>query len=570
MTELRTPTAVDALADRHLAEHIALDPLDATAFGLPGYDELMPDLSPEGLAEVSALRTRTLQALAAAEPVDASDRVTIAALRSELELAEELRAAVADESALNNIASPAQGIRDTFDLMATDSADDWATIATRLSHVPAAISGYVASLRSAARRGVVSPQRQVSAVLTQCAGNVGEDSFFARLARDAAPTDGDLPAALRRDLEAAAAGAAEAYAALAAFLRDELLAQAPERDAVGVEAYALHSRSFLGTRVDLAETYEWGQQELARITADMATTADRIRPGASVAEAMAHLEDDPSRRLVGTDALQAWMQETSDAAVAALADTHFDIPEAIRRLECRIAPTTSGGIYYTGPSDDLVTRPGRMWWSVPAGVTEFATWRELTTVYHEGVPGHHLQIAQTVYRRELLNNWRRIASWISGHGEGWALYAERLMADLGFLDDPADYLGLLDSQSLRSARVVLDIGIHCGFPAPAEVGGGAWDYDKAWTFLTSHSAMAEGFLRFELDRYLGWPGQAPSYKIGERFWLQLRDDVEQRDGAAFDLKVFHRNALDVGSVGLDVLRSAVLNGFGDAPSGSNR
>jgi uncharacterized protein (DUF885 family) len=252
------------------------------------------------------------------------------------------------------------------------------------------------------------------------------------------------------------------------------------------------------------------------------------------------------------------MQQTSDEAVAALADTHFDIPDPIRVLECRIAPTQQGGIYYTGPSEDLVTRPGRMWWSVPKGVTEFSTWREKTTVYHEGVPGHHLQVAQTAYRSDLLNRWRRLASWISGHGEGWALYAERLMADLGYLDDPADYLGMLDGQSLRAARVVLDIGLHNGLPAPAEVGGGEWTYDKAWAFLSAHANMAEGFLRFELDRYLGWPGQAPAYKIGERHWLQLREEARAREGAAFDLKAFHRRALDIGSVGLDVLRSAVL------------
>ncbi|MEP7020302.1 MAG: DUF885 domain-containing protein, partial [Pseudonocardiales bacterium] len=293
----------------------------------------------------------------------------------------------------------------------------------------------------------------------------------------------------------------------------------------------------------------------------MSQTAERIVPGASTREAMDHLDHDAERKLAGTDALKAWMQGKSDAAVAALTDTHFDIPEPIRRLECKIAPTQQGGIYYTGPSDDLVTRPGQMWWSVPKGVTEFATWRELTTVYHEGVPGHHLQIAQTVYRRNLLNRWRRLASWTSGHGEGWALYAERLMADLGFLDDPADYLGMLDSQSLRAARVVLDIGIHCEFEAPAEVGGGDWTYDKAWDFLSAHVATAEGFRRFELDRYLGWPGQAPSYKVGERFWLQLRDDVRAKQGDAFDLKSFHRAALDVGSVGLDVLRSAVLGEY---------
>lgn len=148
--------------------------------------------------------------------------------------------------------------------------------------------------------------------------------------------------------------------------------------------------------------------------------------------------------------------------------------------------------------------------------------------------------------------------WVSGHGEGWALYAEWLMAELGYMDDPGNYLGLLDGQSLRAARVVLDIGIHCELPAPASVGGGSWTYDKAWDFLNRHANQGEGQLRFELDRYLGWPGQAPSYKVGERLWMQVRDELAARDGAAFDLKAFHRRALDVGSVGLDVLRGALL------------
>jgi uncharacterized protein (DUF885 family) len=199
-----------------------------------------------------------------------------------------------------------------------------------------------------------------------------------------------------------------------------------------------------------------------------------------------------------------------------------------------------------------------MWWSVPKGVTEFGTWKELTTVYHEGVPGHHLQVAQTVFRSELLNKWRRIAAWTSGHGEGWALYAERLMDELGYMDDPGNKMGLLDSQSLRAARVVIDIGVHCGFEAPAEVGGGEWTYDKAWDYLNAHANQGEAWLRFELDRYLGWPGQAPSYKIGERLWMQLRDQVAEREGDAFSLKDFHRRALDIGGVGLDTLREAVL------------
>jgi uncharacterized protein (DUF885 family) len=158
----------------------------------------------------------------------------------------------------------------------------------------------------------------------------------------------------------------------------------------------------------------------------------------------------------------------------------------------------------------------------------------------------------------VLNRWRRQACWISGHGEGWALYAERLMQDLGFLHGPGEVLGMLDGQLLRAGRVVLDIGIHCGLPAPVEVGGGDWTYEKAWTFLQSVSGNHADVLRFELDRYLGWPGQAPSYKVGERLWTGLRDDVAAHEGASFDLREFHRRALDVGSVGLDVLRSALL------------
>jgi uncharacterized protein (DUF885 family) len=558
MTDARTPTAVDAVAEAYLDAHAALDPIEATFFGLAGHDHELQDFSPDWWQSMSDNRRRTLAALAAAEPVDSTDRITVAALREDLELREQIRELGDNEAQLSVMFSPVQLIRDTFDITPTDTVEQWGAVAQRLRAVPAAVAGYTTSLRYAAERGHVSAKRQIRANVQQCNDNVGPNGFWAKFAAAARTTDrSELPESLRADLRSGAEAASAAYEQLAGFLQDELLPQGPDADGVGREKYAVHLRFWLGSQVDLDEMYAWGQEELARITADMAATAQRIKPGATIEEAIAHLEQTGTHTLHGTDALQAWMQETSDAAVSALADVHFDIPEPIRRLECRIAPTQQGGIYYTGPSEDFVTRPGRMWWSVPKGVTRFATWRERTTVYHEGVPGHHLQVAQTAYRKDILNRWRRLASWVSGHGEGWALYAERLMADLGFLDDPADYLGMLDGQSLRAARVVLDIGIHCGLPAPAEAGGGAWTYDKAWEFFAKHVSMNEGFRRFELDRYLGWPGQAPSYKIGERLWLQLRDEARAAEGDAFDLKAFHRRALDIGSVGLDVLRAAV-------------
>jgi uncharacterized protein (DUF885 family) len=256
------------------------------------------------------------------------------------------------------------------------------------------------------------------------------------------------------------------------------------------------------------------------------------------------------------------MQQLSDRVVDELGRSHFDIPEPVRALECMIAPTQDGGIYYTGPSDDF-SRPGRMWWSVPEGVTEFDTWREKTTVFHEGVPGHHLQIGQAVFNRAQLNTWRRQLAGTSGHAEGWALYAERLMEELGYLDDPADRLGMLDGQRMRAARVVLDIGVHLGKPKPRIHGledlptDGVWDADFALAFMRRNVNMDDAFVRFEVNRYLGWPGQAPSYKVGQRIWEQIRDDAQRREGDAFSFRDFHKHALDLGGVGLDTLRTAL-------------
>ena len=544
--QARPITEVDRIANDYLDSLVELSPIAATYLGIGGHDADLDDFSPSGYAAQSELRTTTLSALASATATDDIDLVTLAAMNERLGLAEETHAAGLDQMSLNVLASPLQAIRDVFDLMPTQTAAHRVTFAARMSKIPAALDSYVESLRDAARRGLVSPRRQVEACAAQCVQLTAQDGYFARLAEGADDA-----------LLSSVAEASSAYARIGEFLRTDLLPQAPEADACGRERYQLLSRLFLGSTVDLEETYQWGQQELARITADMKAVANQIAPGADIKEAIAILDADQGYQLHGTEELKAWMQGRADEVIRNLADTHFDIPEPVRAIECLIAPTQTGGIYYTGPSEDF-SRPGRMWWSVPKGITEFGTWRELTTVYHEGVPGHHLQVAQTVFRSELLNRWRRMDAWTSGHGEGWALYAERLMAELGYMDDPGNRMGMLDGQSLRAARVVLDIGVHCGFEAPAEVGGGEWTYDKAWQFLRAHANMAEDFLRFELDRYLGWPGQAPSYKIGERLWIQLRDEVRAREGDAFDIKAFHRSALDIGGVGLDTLREAVL------------
>jgi uncharacterized protein (DUF885 family) len=539
----RAHTAVDAVAERYLETYAALDPCAATEVGIAGHDDEITDYSPDGVtARADAART-TLAELARVAPADDVDRVTVEAMRERLGVLVELNDAGLDVGELNVIASPLQTMRDVFDLMATDTEDDWVLIARRLGRLPDRVAGYAQALRAAVDSGRAPAVRQVARGIEQAAGI---QHLLVDMVADAAPQS----PVLHEDLQLAAANAANAYRELARILGDDIAPQARADDAVGREEYHLWSRCFLGAAVDFDETYEWGLQLLDSIVSEQKTIADRLYPGSSVAAALRQLENEPRYLVHGTDALQEWMQQLSDSVVDALADKHFEIDAPLRRLECRIAPTHTGGIYYTGPSEDL-SRPGRMWWSVPHGVDTFHTWQETTTVFHEGVPGHHLQIGRAVVLADRLNRWRRLGCWVSGHGEGWALYAERLMAELGWLDDDGNRMGMLDAQRFRAARVVIDIGVHCGMTAPD---GGTWDAERAWNFLHSHSAMAEENLRFELDRYLGWPGQAPSYAIGQRIWQRLRDDSVRR---GIPLKDFHSRALDLGGLPLSVLESAL-------------
>ncbi|MDO4898541.1 MAG: DUF885 domain-containing protein [Rothia sp. (in: high G+C Gram-positive bacteria)] len=551
----RAQTRIDEIANAYYEKLLELDPAYATLEGRKGHETEYADYSPSGSAAGIALIRETLAQLAEVEPADEVDRVTLDAMQERLGLELELHEAGLGTWEINNIASPIQEIRSVFDLMNRETEEDWGNIAGRLHNVGAAVDGYIESLEEARGCGKVAAVRQVDIAIEQVTAYIADGGFFDALADEVATA---APAHAENAKEGAASAKA-GYGRLLTYLRNTLHADAPVADGVGRERYALYSRQFVGTALDLEETYAWGVEELDRIIAAQQAVAEEIKPGASIEEAKAILDADPARTLHGTDELQAWMQKLSDEALEFLAKEHFVIEGPMRRLECMIAPTQEGGIYYTGPSADFA-RAGRMWWSVPAGEDTFGTWRETSTVYHEGTPGHHLQIATATAMAESLNQWRASACWVSGHGEGWALYAERLMEELGYLSDPGDRMGMLDAQRLRAARVVFDIGVHCGFEIPqrwvAELGlePGVWDAESGYAFLEANLDMAEGNRRFEFLRYLGWPGQAPSYKVGERLWLQLRDAARAAGVADKD---FHTRALMLGSVGIDTLKRAL-------------
>ncbi|MFI1995037.1 DUF885 domain-containing protein [Actinoplanes sp. NPDC020271] len=550
---------IDELANRYVDEWAELNPTGATSVGISGYDDKTDDLSPEGFAAQAELVRRTVNELDVIDPEHESEQVAKEAMLERLGL--ELTRLDSGFSAteVNVIASGLHSLRMALDLMPTEGEQAVANIAARLDAFPAALTQYRRTLLEGADKGLVSAKAQLAAVADQCDAwtDPARDNFFHGLA-DRLDTSGALAAQLRT----AAGTATAATADFGRFLRDELAPRGREKEAAGPERYALASQYFLGAKVDLLETYLWGFEELHRLEREMlAVSAVIAGSGATIDEAVATLDADPARNIAGKERFRDWMQALSDRAISELNGTHFDIEAPAHKLECCLTPTSDGGIYYTGPSEDF-SRPGRMWWAVPAGQETFSTWREVTTVYHEGVPGHHLQVSQTLLRADSLNRWRRLLAWCSGHGEGWALYAERLMDELGYLTDPGDRLGMLDAQALRASRVIVDIGMHLELEIPRDnpfgfYPGERWTPQLGWEFLRGHTRVDEEVLRFEWKRYLGWPGQAPSYKVGERIWLQARDEAKQRKGSDFDLKTFHRDALNLGSLGLDPLRKAL-------------
>lgn len=536
------------ISDWYVEALAAAHPNMANSLGIAGRETELTDYSPDGHEERSAIRRRAETALRDAQIASERDRVARDVMLERFDYEAELESQREHLRSLNILASPLQNTRQVFDLMPRETEEDHARIVERMAAVPEALQRYRASLETGMAEDIVVAQRQVRGAIEQCRVWAGASSasFFHNLLNDLGIDGAD----------SAAAVAAQAYAALGDWLQEVYLPQANPRDPVGRERYQAASRGFNGIELDLDETYQWGWEELWRIQSEMERTAERIKPGASTAEAIEILESDDARAIEGEDAFREWMQQTQDETMQALLGAHFDIAEPVQRIEAMIAPPGGAlAMYYTGPSEDF-SRPGRTWYPT-GGATRFPLWRELSICYHEGVPGHHLQIGTTRYLGDQLTRYQRLLAGTSGYVEGWALYAERLMAELGYLEDPAFYMGLLSSQAMRAARIVVDIGLHLELRIPDHEpyhGGETWRPEIALPFMIERSFFPEQMLASEVDRYLGWPGQAISYKVGEREWLAARESARQAQGAAFDLKRFHKSALELGPMGLQQLR----------------
>ncbi|MDT0166239.1 DUF885 domain-containing protein [Actinotalea sp. AC32] len=549
--ESTRPTARQT-ADRWVDTLADLDPSVGTALGIRPGDDRLPDLSPDAATARADAARATLAELEGADVTDEDDRRCAALLRERLGTALALHEAREDLVSLRPIGSPVHVLQSIFLMMPTATDDDWAVVARRLARVPEAARSYRRSLEEGLATGHVSAARQAGAVVAQLDAWLEGDGWHAGFAARG-------PDAVRGELDRGATAAAEGIAELRAWLAATYLpAVEGTPDGVGRDRYLLSARSSLGAVVDPEEAYAWGWGELARIEDEMVVEAERVLPGAGVAAAFRHL-DEHGPAVEGVEDVRVWLQDLMDRTIDDLDGSVVDVATPVRRVEAMIAPPGAAAApYYTRPSLDFA-RPGRTW--LPTlGRTRFPTWDLISTWYHEGVPGHHLQLGQWAYRAAELSRFQVSVGSVSATTEGWALYAERLMDELGRLEDPGTRLGYLDAQRMRAVRVVIDIGMHLGLQIPDGQPfhpGARWTAELGHDFLSARSGSPAEFVASEVVRYLGWPGQAISYKLGERAWLAGRAAARERceaEGRTFDLRVWHTAALSLGSLGLDDLQ----------------
>jgi uncharacterized protein (DUF885 family) len=337
-----TPRLVDALSDNFVAEYAALDPVAATAIGVLGHEDKLTDLSPDGHAAREELVRQTYDRIKAADPADQRGQAAKDAFLERAGLYLERYGAHLPQHRMSVIDSGLHEVRGCFDLMDTSTEEGWTNVDRRLAAVPETLAGYKQTLLAEADQGHVSASRQMSEIAIQVrswTGQTGSNpSVFTTLVKEA--PEGSL----REQLQRHADGATGAFSEFATFLDEELAPRGAPKEAVGRDLYSLESRYFLGATVDLEETYAWGWEELKRIEDEMHRVSDKIVPAGSIDDAVAALDADPMRNLHSKEAFRDWMQQLADETIHDMADRHFDIPQPVRRIECKIAPTTDGGV----------------------------------------------------------------------------------------------------------------------------------------------------------------------------------------------------------------------------------
>jgi uncharacterized protein (DUF885 family) len=559
------PSLIHGVADRFVSRWAELEPTQGLTYGLTGTPGTLSDWSPEGRARVAEALRDGLDELDRTPLGDGADRRAAAVMRDRLQ--SWLASAAAQDWALQldaGFSAPPAMDRIALSTAPLVDASDAELLASRLEGLPRGMQGYAAALRLGLDQGRPGPRvlaERLVAMLRESARRDG--GYFRGLAARAAALPG-VDARAAGQLDTAGRAADAAFDELAEWLERDYLPHATQDAAVGPERYARALQEHLGQTADPVELAAWGWEELDRLEQEMRHEAAARWPGLPVHEVLDRLDNDPSEpSAAGADELLDWLHRVDQQVAQRLAE-EFDIPPQLGELRHQLAPPGSpAGAYYLPPTEDGA-RPGVVVWTVPAG--RVPLWRWQTFSHHEGIPGHHLELGGVRFLPAPLTRFQTGLCEISGYTEGWGLYAERFMDELGAFDRPATRLGFLVSQTFRAVRVVADTGLHLGLRVPAGLADPAAGQiitpEVAVGLLVRQGWQTQDFARSEVLRYLGNPGQAVAYKIGEREWRRVRAQARQRIPGLTN-RQFHTTALRLGSLPLRLLGPEILTALGD-------
>ena len=558
----RAAAALAQLAAEFWQLHLLADPIEATELGYHDHDDLMPDESPQArdvhLRALAVLRAR-LDRQAPQAALSAPDRVTRALLAGEIDATLATATCHLEEWAIDPRDGPQVAWLDLAGMQPVGTESQRARLLARWRAMPRTLDQQIENLRRGLGAGKTSAASEVERVVR------GLNELLLRPDAEwplvAAPLDSlpDKVSAGERRLfaDALAAVVAEdirpAFARYLSLVRDEVQPHARPDGDVGIghlpggaACYAALVRSHTSLVLEPRAVHQLGLTELARIRGEI----EKLGPSAVGASSFADIR----QRLRGSDPALFYRtrDEVEAGARAALARSTAAMPAFLGRLPrtpCvvkRVEPheeKDSPIAFYRQPAIDG-SRPGTYYVDTYQPTTR-PRFEAEALAFHESIPGHHVQIALAQEMRGLPEFRKNLG--VTAFVEGWGLYAERLADELGLYSSPLTRLGRLSLESWRAGRLVVDTGLHAL----------GWSRAQAVKFLLDNTLIAPNNIETEVDRYIGWPGQALAYKIGELEILRLREEARAKLGPRFDLRRFHDVVLGSGAVSLPVLGDLV-------------
>jgi uncharacterized protein (DUF885 family) len=554
---MTTSQALREIADRYWEARLEASPLFATFLGDHRYDDRVDDLSAEAEERQRATWLGFLREAEAIDPstLDETDRVTRQLL------VEELGDAISgiDARLLELASDQMQGIHAELLTMAGQlraAEPEHAAMAVRRVRAMGAMLDQAADRYRAGLAAGRTPARTcIDRSINQIDGYLGSPLDQDPFANLAGPEGWDGEPAWRAELgEAVGQDLRPAFERYRAVLADELapVARSDEQPGLcwlsdGDDLYRQLIRLHTGLDLTPEELHAIGLHEATEeLPAQYRELGRRAFGTDDLAEIFAHLLDDPGLRYRDGDEIIADARRCLDDATAAMGDWFGIVPQA----PCVLTPipdylaADAPAAYYTPPAPDG-SRPGEYHVNLHQP-TERGRAETASIAFHEAIPGHHLQLAIASEQTDL-PAFRRLSWGHTAFVEGWALYTERLAEEMGLYRTDVDRLGMLASDSWRACRLVVDTGLHAL----------RWTRQQAIDFMVANAPVSRDEIVTEVDRYIGMPGQALAYKVGQREILRLRASAEDRLGERFSLPAFHDVVLSAATVSLAVLAERV-------------